>query len=83
MSNLTAEQIAALAPQLGGIAAIFNPGSAAAIGGLVQVGTQLFAMLQQIKANDPEMWAKVSADYRDAVAGFEASVQARKAQSEG
>lgn len=80
MSELTSAQIAALAQQLGSIAAIFNPGSAAAIGGLLTVGTQLWALMDQIKANDPAMWATVQADYVTAVAGFEASVQARKAQ---
>lgn len=70
-----AEQLAALAQQLAGIAAIFNPGSAAALSGLVGVGTQFFALLQQIKADDPDMWAKVSEDYKASLAGFEASVE--------
>lgn len=74
--KITAAQLAQLAQQLAGIAAIWNPAAAAAVGGLVQVGTTLYALLQQVKENDPEMWAAVTADYQDAVAAFEASVKA-------
>lgn len=78
MSQITQQQLLALAQQLGGLAAIFNPGSAAAIGGLVQVGTQLFALLQQIRANDPAMWEAVRTDFTAALAEFEAAAPKQK-----
>lgn len=79
MSQVTKEQIAALAAQLGAIASIFNPTSGAAVGGLIQAGATLYGLLGQIRANDPAMWEAVSQDWRASVAAFEAAIPAAPA----
>lgn len=83
MNDLTAQQLAALAQQLAGIAAIFNPAAATTVGAVVGIGTQLWALLEQIKANNPEVWEQVRSDYVASVAGFEASVAANRAKPQG
>lgn len=72
-TKLTGPQLTALAQQLGGIAAIFNPAAAASIQGLLLIFNQLREGLGAIRDNDPAMWAKVSQNWKDAVAAFEAS----------
>jgi hypothetical protein len=72
---MTREQIEALARQLAGVAAIFAPGHAAAVGGLLTAATELNAILRQIREEDPATWAVVQRDFNAALAGFEASVQ--------
>jgi hypothetical protein len=75
--KLTQEQVMAIAAQLAQLAAIFNPAAAGSIGALVGIGAQLTAMINAVRTNDPEMWARVSADFEDAKAKFEASVAAQ------
>jgi hypothetical protein len=80
--NLTPEQVVAMAANLTAIASLFNPAAAATVNGAVQIGSQLYLLLAQIKANDPEMWKRVSADFDVAAAGFRASVAAHPAPKE-
>ena len=77
---MNAEQIATLGQRLVEIAAMFSPGHAAAIGTVVKVvgvASELNDLVRAIRDNDPEMWAQVSADYGDALAGFQAAVVPR------
>jgi Pyruvate/2-oxoacid:ferredoxin oxidoreductase gamma subunit len=76
-NKLTQEQVMAIAAQLAGLAAIFNPAAAGSISALVGIGTQLATMINAVRTNDPELWAKVTADFDAAKAGFEASVAAQ------
>lgn len=75
--KLTADQIILLANALAGIGQAFNPAAAASLRALLTVGTELNNMIQSIRTNDPEMWAKVRADFGEAAAAFEASALAR------
>ena len=56
-----------------------NPAAAAALHGVIAATTALIDLLRKIKADDPALWAAVQSDYKDAVAGFEASVAAHHA----
>jgi hypothetical protein len=77
MSRLTDEQIAALVQQAGGIVAILNPATGAAASALAQLAVQTFIALRNVEANSPDLWNEVSADSKDAIAGFRAAVAAR------
>lgn len=77
---MNAEQIAALGARLVEIAAMFSPAHAGALRSVVAVvgvASELNDLVRAIRDNDPEMWAQVSADYGDALAGFQASVTPR------
>lgn len=71
---MTQEQLAQFAKQMVALAAIFNPGAAASVELLIAAATQLNEMVASIKRNDPDMWDKVSKDYKDSLAAFDASV---------
>ena len=83
MSKLTAAQIFGLADELVLIGAGFNPAAAASVHGLIVVGQQLTDMLTAIQANDPTLWASVTADYDSALAGFASSVARGQASALG
>jgi hypothetical protein len=61
------EKLEALAAQLAALAAIIVPGHAVAIGGVLQVATQLNNMLKAIQKDDPETWKLVRGTWRSAV----------------
>ena len=74
------EQIATLGQRLVEIAAMFSPAHAGALRSVVAVvgvASELNDLVRAIRDNDPEMWAQVSADYGDALAGFQASATPR------
>lgn len=77
MAKFTPEQIAAIAEQLAGVAAVFAPGSAMAIGLLIKAGAELNTLVGAIKAQTeadaPEVWAQVQRDFSDAVSVWDAS----------
>lgn len=72
--SVTPEKLTEFAKQLAALAAIFNPGAAATVQLLVAAAAQLNEMVALIKQDDPEMWAKISADFNSAAAAYEAAV---------
>lgn len=71
--KLTAEQLAEFAKQLSALAAVFNPGAAASIQMLVLAATELNGMVKSIRENDPQLWEKSAANFKEARAAFDAS----------
>lgn len=43
---------------------------------LIQAGAQLFALVQKVKANQPDAWAAVAADFSASVDAFETAAPA-------
>lgn len=80
MSDISYEQVADMAAKIARLAAAFNPPASAALLALIQISNQLNAVLTSIRANDPELWAKVSADYADAVSQWQAAVDRQQGQ---
>jgi hypothetical protein len=72
---MTRLELEELARQLLGVASIFAPGHAAAVGALLGVATKLNDMLREIRDNDPEVWAKISKDYNAAVEAFNKPIE--------
>jgi hypothetical protein len=72
--KVTAEQVLAFAKQLAALASIYNPASAATVSAFVAAGVELNSMIQSIRENDPDMWAKVSSETNSVVAQYEAGL---------
>lgn len=74
----TQQRIDAIVQVLSILSASFIPGNAAAIAALLQAGSKLNRLVQQIRdqteADSPEVWDEVREHYLNAVEDFEASV---------
>lgn len=77
---MDSKDLMAIVSQLSAIAAIYAPGKGQAVIELLAVAARLNNMIAQIKDNDPQAWAEVSANYGDALARFEASVKAKEGE---
>lgn len=75
---MDAAKIEALANELSSVAAIFVPGSAAAIGLLLKTGAALNGLIADIKAqteaNAPEVWQQVESDFARSVEAWHDSL---------
>lgn len=69
---MTREQLQLLARRLLAAAEAFVPG-ATAVGQVIDIANQLNADLKAVRERDPEAWARISEDYPDALAAFDAS----------
>lgn len=71
---MTSQQLNVIGHQLISIGAIWHPGTAAAVAGLLDAATELNTLIQRVRDNDPEAWAAIERDYSAAAAAFRASV---------
>lgn len=78
--KITAEQIAAIARQLAEIAAVFNPGAAASVVAVIEVGTELNNLIKDIRlqenGQEAAVWAEVRDDYAESLDAFNAAASA-------
>lgn len=77
MSSISPQTLWVLADQLIAVAAgtnKLNPATSVALAALLRVSKQLADLIAEIKKSDPDLWAKVVADYEDALAEWDASV---------
>lgn len=78
--KVTAEQLAAIARQLAEIAAVFNPGAAASVIAVVEVGTELNNLIKDIRTQEngqeSQVWAEVRDDYQESLDAFNAAAAA-------
>lgn len=75
--KLDLTKVSAIADQLAAVAVMVNPGAGASVAlvkELLVAGAQLNSLIAGIKANDPDLWAKVSAGFDQALADFDASI---------
>lgn len=70
---MTKEQVLAYAKEFAAMAAAYAPGQAASLSMLVMAATQLNDMVNAIKGEDPELWAKSVANFKRAHEAFDAS----------
>lgn len=76
------ERIKLIISQLLSVLAIASPGQAATVAvlrALLAAGTELYDLIEKIKRDDPGAWAEVSADFKEDLAAFRASVERQKA----
>lgn len=75
--KVTAEQLAAIARQLAEIAATFNPGAAASVIGVIEVGTELNNLIKDIRTQEngqeAAVWNEVRNDYQESLDAFNAA----------
>lgn len=75
------ERIKAIITQLLAVLSIANPahaGTVAILKTLLAAGTELYALVEKIKADDPAAWAAVSEDFKEDLAAFRAAVERAK-----
>lgn len=77
---MDSRELMALVSQLSAIASIYAPGNAKAVIELLNVAARLNNMIAMIRESDPAAWAEIRGNYSDALARFEASVQAKEGE---
>jgi hypothetical protein len=80
---MNAAQLNSLAQSLAQAAAIFNPTLGIGLSTVIAVATSLNELLAAAKSNDPEAWAKIAAQYPEALRRFEESQPKAPPDSDG
>lgn len=70
---MTKDQILAFAKEFGVFAASYIPGTGTSLNMLILAATQLNEMVNNVKNEDPELWAKSVANFKRAHEAFDAS----------
>lgn len=70
---MTKEQVLEFAKEFAAIAAAYAPGTGTSLNMLVLAATQLNEMVNAVRTEDPELWAKSVANFKRAHEAFDAS----------